>query len=208
MLWLADILHQEMNLRTFFTLSFGLALAVSAVDAQETPTPAITPPPAPIVAPFPSDEPEISLEELIRRAQANSPRLDIARENLEAARQRERASRAFFNPSLQLVPGLTGNSQARDEEVILAQPLDLFGLRRARSQVFGAEVRRAQAGNTLAERALIIAVRNAAALLFAAQETENLAQVQVEVAQLFRNAAQRRAPIGRRGAHTSAARRT
>lgn len=189
-------------MRTAFILLFvgiapGLGLAPAA--AQTAPNP--QPPPAPIVAPDASieppvlSEPEVTLDQLILRALANNPQLPIARENLEAARQRVSAARALGNPVLQVVPGI-GNRDARDEEIILSQPLDLFGQRRAQAGVAGAEVRRAQAESTLAERSLVVAVKNAAADLFAAQEAESLGGVQVEVAQLFRDAAARRAQLG------------
>ncbi len=165
-----------------------LALAVPAV-AQENP------PPAPVIATEISPEPEVTLDELLRRALADSPQLPIARENLEAARQRVGAARATVGPTLQVVPGL-GERTARDEEIILSQPLDLFGKRRARAGVAEAELRAAQAQSMLSERALVVAVKNAAANLFAAQEAESLGQVQVEVAQLFRDAAARRAQLG------------
>jgi cobalt-zinc-cadmium efflux system outer membrane protein len=165
-----------------------LFLAVPA-GAQDTP------PPAPVVAPEVSTEPEVALDELIRRALANNPQLPIARETVEAARQRVLSARSMGNPVLQVVPGI-GNREARDEEIILSQPLDLFGRRRARAGVAGAELRAAQAQSTLTERSLVVAVKNAAADLFAAQEAESLGQVQVEVAQLFRDAAARRAQLG------------
>jgi cobalt-zinc-cadmium efflux system outer membrane protein len=135
------------------------------------------------------------LDELIRRALQNSPQLPVARENLEAARQRAGAARALGNPTLQIVPGI-GSAEARDEEIIVSQPLDLFGKRRARAGVFAAEERTAEAQSTLAERALVVEVKNAAADLFAAQEAESLGRVQAEVAQLFRDAAARRAQLG------------
>ena len=169
-----------------------LAVAVP-VKAQEV---------APPVAPVPSialevvTEPEVSIDELLRRALANSPQLPIARQSEEAARQRVGAARSFPSPTLELVPRIIGNREAADEEVILSQPLDLFGRRRARAAVAGAELRAAQAQSTLAERSLVVAVKNAAADLFAAQEAESLGQVQVEVAELFRNAAARRAQLG------------
>lgn len=165
-----------------------LVLAVPAV-AQDAP------PPAPVVTPEVSTEPEVALDELIRRALQNNPQLPIARETVEAARQRVGAARSMGNPVLQIVPGL-GNREARDEEIILSQPLDLFGRRRARAGVAGAELRAAQAQSTLTERSLVVAVKNAAADLFAAQEAESLGTVQVEVAELFRDAAARRAQLG------------
>lgn len=163
-----------------------LALPAIAQDA---------PPPAPVVSPEVSTEPEVALDELLRRALQNNPQLPIARETVEAARQRVLSARSMGNPVLQVVPGV-GNREARDEEIILSQPLDLFGRRRARAGVAGAQLRAAQAQSTLTERSLVVAVKNAAADLFAAQEAESLGQVQVEVAQLFRDAAARRAQLG------------
>lgn len=155
-----------------------------------------SPPPTPTISSVASSEPETSLDELIRLALANSPQLPIARENLEAARQRLGAARALSNPVLQVVPGFTGDAAARNEEIILSQPLDLFGRRGARSGVANAQVHLAESQNTLAERSLIVTVKNAAADLFASQEAESLGEVQVEVAQLFRDAAARRAQLG------------
>jgi len=166
-----------------------LVLVVPAV-AQENP------PPAPVIAPEVSPEPEVALDELIRRALQNNPQLPIARETVEAARQRVGAARAMGNPVLQVVPRFAGNRTAADEEIILSQPLDLFGKRRARGNVAAAQVRAAEAQSTLTERSLVVAVKNAAADLFAAQEAESLGGVQVEVAQLFRDAAARRTQLG------------
>jgi outer membrane protein TolC len=170
---------------------------VQAQDAFEAPasgTP--TPPPAPVIAPQVLAEPEVSVDELVQRARANSPQLPIARRTLEAARERLGAARSLASPTLELVPRIVGNREAADSEVILSQPLDVFGQRRAQANVARAEVRRAEAESTLAERSLVVQVKNAAADLFAAQEAESLGSVQVEVAQLFRDAAARRAELG------------
>lgn len=115
----------------------GVALSLSVpVAAQETP------PPTPIINVEASIEPEVTLDELLQRALQNNPQLPIARQNLDAARQRVGANRVLNNPVLQVVPGLAGTREARDEEIILSQPLDLFGQRRARRGVFEAEARR------------------------------------------------------------------
>ena len=168
-----------------------LFLLATAVSAQETP------PPAPLVAPAvaAASAPEVSIDELVQRALASSPQLPIARETLEAARERVGAARSLGNPVLQVVPGI-GDRTAADEDIILSQPLDLFGKRRARVAVAQAQLRGAQSASTLAERSLVVAVKNAGADLFAAQEAEALGTVQVEVAQLFRDAAARRAELG------------
>jgi outer membrane protein TolC len=171
-----------------------LALGTST-RAQENGAP---PPALPIATVSPDfvSEPEVSIDELIARALQNSPQLPLGRENLEAARQRAGAARGLLNPTLQAVPRLAGNSEAADTEIIVSQPLDLFGRRRAQARVLSAQVRGAEADNLLAQRTLIVQVKNAATDLFAAQEAENLGVSQVEVARLFRDAAARRAQLG------------
>jgi len=141
-------------------------------------------------------EPEVAVADLVQRALANNPQLPIARQTEEAARQRLGAVRSFPNPTLELVPRIIGSREAADTEVILSQPLDVFGRRGAQAQVASAELRRAQAETTLAERTLVVQVKNSAADLFAAQEAEALGTVQVQVARLFRDAAARRAELG------------
>jgi cobalt-zinc-cadmium efflux system outer membrane protein len=141
-------------------------------------------------------EPEVSIDELIRLALENNPQPAIARANLEAARQRAGALKSLPNPVLQLVPGFIGDEEARDEEIILSQPLDLFGQRKAQRRVLEAESRRVAAESTLVTRSLVVEVKNSAANLFAAQEAESLGQAQVEVAEQFRAAAARRAELG------------
>ncbi len=175
-----------MSTRLF--VSALLLVAVAPVGAQQA---------APV--PFqvePETEPEVSLDELIRRAQANNPAPQIAANNLAAARERAAAARSRLNPTLQIVPGLGGNTNSRNEEVILSQSLDLFGQRRSNRAVFEAQVRRAQAEQSLAGRSLVVQVKNAAADLFAAQEAESLGVAQVNIARQFRDAAARKAQLG------------
>ena len=148
------------------------------------------------VSPAIANEPEVSVENLIQLALRNNPQIPIARENLEAARQRAAGARVLLNPTIQVVPRIIGNNEAANTEIIVSQPLDVFGRRRAQAQVLAADVRGAQAQNTLAERGLVVQVKNAVADLFAAQEAENLGTSQVEVALLFRQAAARRAAVG------------
>jgi cobalt-zinc-cadmium efflux system outer membrane protein len=178
----------------FSPVAWASLFFVVPVVAQETTAPV----PAVItqVAADATDESTVALDELLRRAMRSNPQLPIARQSEEAARQRVLAARAFAGPTLQIVPRLAGNREAADEEAILSQPLDLFGKRRARAGVASAELRVAQAQSTLAERSLVVAVKNSATDLFAAQEAESLGQYQVEVAQLFRDAAARRAELG------------
>lgn len=168
-----------------------LLLVAAPVWAQNT-----QPPAAPVVAPQPGAEPEIALDDLIARALESNPQPQIAAANYEAARARAQSARATLGPTLQIVPGVFGDINSRNEEIILSQPIDLFGQRRANRAVFDAQVRRAEAEKNLATRSLVVSVKNAAADLFAAQEAESLGQTQLEIATAFRDAAARRAQLG------------
>lgn len=170
--------------RLFLLFLSSALLTVGALDQEATP-----------VLSAPANEPEISLDELLRRALENNPQLPAARQSQEAARLRYESLRARPNPTLEIIPGI-GPREAADEEIILAQPLDIFGKRRARAGIAQAELRHAQAETTLVERALIVALKNAAADLFAAQESESLGTLQSEIAKQFRDAAARRAELG------------
>lgn len=173
---------------------FLFLAVVTPVGAQEASPPPIVSPLIPAAAG--QAEPEVSVDELVRRAMAENPQLTVARQTEEAARQRVSATRVLRNPMLELVPRIAGSREAADGEVILSQPIDVFGQQRAQARVAAAELRRAGAESTLAERSLVVQVKNAAADLFSAQEAESLGTIQLEIAQLFRDAAARRAQLG------------
>lgn len=143
-----------------------------------------------------SSQSAVALDDLIARALQSNPQPQIAAANYEAARALANSARSQPGPVLQIVPGIGGNAESRDEEILLSQPIDLFGQRRAKRAIFDAQLRGAQAQRDGATRALIIAVKNAAAELFAAQEAESLGQTQLEIATQFRTAAARRAELG------------
>jgi cobalt-zinc-cadmium efflux system outer membrane protein len=176
----------------FWTL---LALATAPAAAQEGGAAPIATVPA-IEAPAVSDEPQVTVDDLVRRALESSPQLRIAVEEAEAARQRSSAARSRPNPTLELVPRLLGSREAAESEITLSQPLDIFGQRRAQAVAARSELNRAELESTLARRALIAQVKNSASELFGAQEAEALGRIQVEVARLFREAAARRAQLG------------
>ena len=167
--------------------AFCCALPASAQNAATAPASSVV---------APNFQPAIALDELLARALTNNPQPQIAAANYEAARARAQSARASLGPTLQIVPGVFGNAASRDEEIILSQPIDLFGQRRAARAVFDAQLRGAQTGRDFATRSLIISVKNAAADLFAAQEAESLGQSQLDIAQSFRDAAARRAQLG------------
>lgn len=150
----------------------------------------------PVSAQEVSPEPEVTLNELVQQALEHYPQLAIARQNEEAAGERFKSLRSFPNPTLELTPRLSGDREAADTEVLLSQPLDVFGKRRANARVKEAEWRSAIAKSTFARRALVTEVKQAAIDLYAAQEAESLSIAQVEIAQQFERAAKRRAELG------------
>lgn len=137
-----------------------------------------------------------TLDELVRLALERNPQPAIARARLEAARHRASALRPLPNPNLLLVPGIFGNADARDEEIILSQTVDLFGQRKAEHKILEAQTEQAQAESTLVTRVLITEVKRASIQLFYAQEARSLKAAQAEIAQQFAQAAERRAEVG------------
>jgi cobalt-zinc-cadmium efflux system outer membrane protein len=154
--------------------------------AQESPAPTT----------YPAVEPELGWDELTELALRRNPRMTLARETAVAARESAAAWRGLPNPTLQIVPGFSGTAAAKDEELLLSQPLDLFGQRRAERRAAEARSRTALAGRTLAERQLIVTVKTAATTLYAAQEAETLAGEQREIAARVLKAARRRSELG------------
>lgn len=154
-----------------------------------------------LVVPIPSiaqplEEEAVPVEELIERAIQNSPALVAAQETESAAQQRGQGVGAFPNPTLSATAGFTGSDEARDEELLISQPLDVFNTRHARRRVADAELGRARAEGAGARLNLILEVKRAAAALYAAQEEERLAGVALEHATQFRDAAKRRVELG------------
>ena len=174
-------------------ISAQSALFVAFCCALPASAQTVATPPATSLA---SPENALALDDLIARALQFNPQPQIAAASIEAARARANSARAPIGPTLQLVPGFGGDAESRDEEMILSQPIDLFGGRRAGRRVFDAQLRSAVATRDGATRTLIIAVKTAAAELFAAQEAEFLGQTQLEIARKFRDAAARRAELG------------
>lgn len=167
-----------MLLRLFFCCAL-FCIVTPAVHSEET-------------------EPEkaVTVEQLIEKALANSPGLRASRESETAAQERVGATRSLPNPTFSAAAGFTGSDEARDEEMLVSQPLDLFGKRRSQGRAADANLRRAEALTTVTQRALIAAVKQAAAELLAAQENEKLARENLELATKFRDAAARRVELG------------
>ena len=180
-----NTLFPRFSAQSAFIAAFCCALPALAQTAATAPATSLA-----------TSQNPIALDELIARALKNNPQPQIAAANLEAARARANSARAQIGPTLQIVPAIGGNQNSRDEELILSQPIDLFGGRRANRAVFDARLRGAQSQSDSAVRVLVLAVKNAASESFAAQEAEALGEVQLDIARQFRDAAARRAELG------------
>ena len=171
-----------------FCCALPVAAQVAAPSADVVMPDAATPPD--------SSQSSVALDELIARALQLNPQTQIAAAQTEAARARANSARAPIGPTLQLVPAIGGNDDSREESILLSQPIDLFGQRRANRAVADAQLRGVLSQRDVSTRALIIAVKNAAAQLFAAQEAQSLGETQLDIARQFRDAAARRAQLG------------
>ena len=138
----------------FFTLVFFL-LAPNLVRAQEAPLP-------------------LTVDEAVRQAVKNNPRLSAAVLDVSASQSGVRSARALANPSLVFAPGLTSSSGSGDE-VLLSQPLELNGTRSARGGVANAQLRVTQAEAVVELRGLVSATKFAYYQLEQARELQALA---------------------------------
>ena len=167
--------------------AFYCAIPASAQTAATSPDSSVA---------VPENQTPVALDELIARALQLNPQTQIAAAQTEAARARANSARAQIGPTLQLVPAIGGDDNSREESILLSQPIDLFGQRRANRAVADAQLRGVLSQRDVSTRALIIAVKTAAAELFAAQEAQSLGEVQLDIATQFRDAAARRAQLG------------
>lgn len=144
---------------TFSRLCAALLAAMSAVAVAraQTPSPAA-----------------LTLEEAVRAALANHPGLRSAAYDVEAARAGVRSARALANPEIVFTPGIT--TYGSDEEVLIRQPLEINGVRKARTGVASAALRSATAQSEAARRDLIFETKSAYIALAHARERATLAR--------------------------------
>lgn len=139
---------------------------------------------------------EITITELVQRTMENNPQIAANHQFEKAASEQLKSLQAFPNPTLDLVPRLAGNKEASDSEILLSQPLDLFGKRHAEAAVQEAELQAMTHKSTFTRTWLANATKIAAVELYAAQESKRLSQEQVNIVQDFLNSANRRAELG------------
>jgi Outer membrane protein len=138
----------------------------------------------------------LSVETALEQALAHNPRVAAVIHDLRAARQGVRAAGALANPQVAFTPALTGGvGGGSDNELFIAQPLEVNGARSARRGAAEARLRETEAEAAVLLRDVVYEVRAAyyelvrareqAALardiLAIAGELDRLARVQVEL---------------------------
>ena len=97
--------------------------------------------------------PMLNVDEAVRQAIRNNPRLSASTRDVLAAQQGSRAARALANPQIVFAPALTGVGS--DTEALIQQPLELNGTRAARADAAQARLRATIADSTTALRDLV-----------------------------------------------------
>jgi cobalt-zinc-cadmium efflux system outer membrane protein len=141
--------------------------------------------------------PPFTVEDAVRLAAANNPRVLAAVREIGAAQSGVRSARALANPSAFVAPGVTSVS-GTGEEFLIQQPLEINGARSARTGVARAQLRASQAQAVLSLGDVIYATRSAYYELARAREQAAVTRESWEVAQEFDRIARRQVEAGAR----------
>jgi cobalt-zinc-cadmium efflux system outer membrane protein len=142
------------------------------------------------------EAPPFTVDDAVRLAVTNNPRLSAAQGNVTAAEAGVRSARAWANPSLTFTPAVT--SGGSDEEVLLQQPLELNGTRSARTNVATAQRRQVGAEATVALRQVVFQTKSAYYDLARARELETVARELLATAEEVDRNTRRQVEVGSR----------
>lgn len=149
----------------------------------------------------PALPPPLSAEEAVQTAVRNNRRLAGALRDSVAASEGVRAAGALANPVILFTPSLSGGvGGGSDTEVLIQQPLEVNGIRRARRGVAGAQARRIQAEAIVELRTTAFAARVAYYELVRAREQSALSRTLLETAKELDRIARRQVELGARPA--------
>jgi cobalt-zinc-cadmium efflux system outer membrane protein len=140
--------------------------------------------------------PSLSIDDAVRLAIRQNPRVSAAAREVVAARAGVRSARALANPDLVFTPAITPGGS--DEELLLSQPLELNGTRSARTGIASAQLRQAQAEATVELRSLVFDTKTAYQDLARARERQALALEVLQIAEEFDRITRRQVEIGTR----------
>jgi cobalt-zinc-cadmium efflux system outer membrane protein len=139
----------------------------------------------------------LTLDAAVAEALRHNPLARAGIHQVQAARAGIGAARALPNPSITLAPGLLGPAGS-DEELSVAQPLEVSGVRGARTGVARAGLQAARSEAVAATRDLVRDVKRAYFELARAQEVLDLQQGSVAVAEEYERIARRQVELGSR----------
>lgn len=138
----------------------------------------------------------ISLERALELARQNRPAVQSARLRLEQARLSAKALAAPAATRLDLQAASNRELRGNDDDIVLAQPVDLFGRRQANRSLGDAQVQLAEAGLRQALTEIQTDVVDRYAEAASANQLAESAAAQLELARRLQEATRKRADSG------------
>lgn len=180
------------------TTIFALTLLAPGLCQAQPPPPPPPGPPSAATAAQPATPPAavLTVDEAVRLAITQNPRLVAVVRDVGAARAGVRSARALVNPTLTFTPAITRGGS--DQELILQQPLELNGARSARTGVARAELRRNEAEALVELRDLISQTRSAYYEVVRSRDLRTVAADLVQFAEEFSHGVRRQSEEGLR----------
>lgn len=141
--------------------------------------------------------PPLSLEAAVQEALTQHRRLKAAQKDITAARLGVNAARALTNPEVFFSPALD-QFNGTTEELLITQPLEINGTRKARTSVARAQLGIAEAMLATETREVVAAVKTAYVGLWRERELATLAAAVTENANTVHRLAQKQVELGSR----------
>lgn len=138
-----------------------------------------------------------TVEEAVELAIKQNPRLTAAIREVSAGKAGVRSARALTNPSIVFTPAITSRGGS-DEELLVVQPLELNGVRAARTGIVSARLKQSQAEAVVVLRDLVYETKVAYYELAGARELASLSQEALKTAEEFDRIAARQVEVGNR----------
>lgn len=138
---------------------------------------------------------QLSVQEAVDMALKHNPDVLAARNETEAANAGVRSARAPSNPEILITPGIVGEAGS-DEELSIAQPLEVNGQRQVRTSLARAESDAAQASYLAVEREVVRSVKQMYWEVVQAHNVVELSRGNVEFLEALLQAANRQVEVG------------
>lgn len=178
-----DLFARAIRIKTLRFITIILLGLVSVLPLGAAPA---EPPPVPL-----------TVEEAVAQALRSNPVPRAASREVAAAGAGVRSAQALTNPTLTVNPGVLGPAGS-DEELSVVQPLEISGVRGARTGVARAELRAARSAAIVTTRDLVRDVKVTYYELARAQEVLELQRQSVGFAEEFERIARRQVELGAR----------